>query len=242
MAMLAAAVGACSPTGPVVPAVPVAKLEFIRPQAVPGEPLLVMAWVPAAHRPAAILVEAAGGGASTVLLLSPYADMFAPDQRFGEPWASMPAEELAAFIGAGEWIAIVGIVEEGAVREPGRSPTLEVSDATVERTMKWLRELGALEVTRTDPRFGYVSARLPPGVDLIEAIRAHPNVETLEPAYMMVFDDFTPEPYASSQPYVAVLRTAGAGALPVRAGDTITLRYRQPDGAMLSVSIPVAHP
>jgi hypothetical protein len=245
--ILPLALSACDMTGPgdedVIPAgeVPLEKIEFLRAETLPGEPLLAMAWIHHTNLVETVEVQVASrSGARRTLTLTPYALRWGwLEGGFGEPWKSMSEVELAALLGAADWVAAIGVMEEGAIREPGFIPPYEVSDETVESFMAWLEEQGATEVQRQDPRFGYLTARLPVDLDLIRRIRAHPNVETLESTYMLVKDDWTPEPYLSSEPYIGILVTNDGSGLSVQPGDELTLRYRQPDGSLLEATIPV---
>jgi len=228
---------------------PMVTLDIQRAEAIPGEPLLIMGWIDKdVHASRTVEVRSSSGGTARVTLGMPHVRK--PNQGFGEPWRSMSDPMLAAFIGGygttpeAQWQASIGIVEEGAVRQPtGSPPTADVSEETIARVVTWLRDEGVTEIRGPDGRLAYIYPRLPRSVDLVRRLRSHPNVETVEPIGMVVRQYGDPWPTGAIDVYGVIMTTAGGGeGLRVQPGDVLTVSYRQPDGSVLRDTVVIVEP
>lgn len=228
---------------------PLVTLDIQRAEAIPGEPLLIMGWIDRdMNSPRTVEVRSSSGQTSRVTLGMPH--VRGPNQGFGEPWLSMSDAVLAAFIGGYgtgtevQWQASIGIIEEGAVRQPsGSPPTAGVSEATIARVIAWLREEGIAEVERQTPALAYYTVRLPRSVDFVRRLRSHPNIETVEPNGIVVRHDGDPWPTGAVDVYGVIVTTAGDGeGLRVQPGDVLTVSYRQPDGSVLRDTVRIVQP
>lgn len=74
--------------------------------------------------------------------------------------------------------------------------------------------------------------------DLVARVRRHENVDVLEPVTRGVFLGGGPS-NAGSLALTAVINTSrqNKDALQVRADDTVTAEYRQPDGTVLTTTV-----
>lgn len=233
------------PLEPEAGTVVLARIEFVRSSARPGETLALTARPAAGESvPAAPLsVRISTGSGTTMIRLT--ARGSCPRELSVEEvnartsaWGNCSADELTAELARAEGRALIGFKEADAERGVDSRGNVLVSPATVRRIKERLAELGiAIEHEyRLTPT---VAARVPIRLQMVSVLRAHPNVDYLEP---VAPGDWGAEGAGSasfsrtSDGLIGIVPTrATAGPeLQVRTGDIVTATYRQPDGSLLT--------
>lgn len=204
-------------------------LRFTRAEVPMGDPLVLFAQPTAGEsltrQP--FLVRASSGA---------YQQSYFTPLPTRRPWDALSDAELAAVIA--DWRNVVSIrfKEAGAqsgVDEEGRSIT---SQETVARMKDWVREQG-VTITREWITQPGVDGTMPGDAALVSRLRAHENVDLVEPSG-------PGEPETGAGPLgagdlVAVIQTSSVttSGLRVKAGDVVTAEYRQPNGSMVTATV-----
>lgn len=149
-----------------------------------------------------------------------------------DPWRHVSDADLAALIGTWGNIVMIGFKEagtDGGVDDRGRNL---VSAETSERMTEWLRQLGVVIVDEWILTPG-VTGTLIPDPALVRQIREHENIDYVNPSGP---GEFESQAAVWGQPNLLAVSRAGhesTSGLKVRAGETVTAEYRQPDGSVL---------
>lgn len=155
------------------------------------------------------------------------------------PWSHLSDEEMVEAIKDGPGRASVRIKE--ADKESARNSDGELmrSEEAMNKFKEWIENHDKLSVSRIAKLLPYIFIEFleEPTVDVVKQIRSHENVEFMEPVQTGEYLSTTNEG-ASAFDLVSLI-IPSSSSFTYRPGDTVTAKFQQSDGSILTASVTI---